>query len=1182
MIIIPEDKVQWVVSEVDRILFTGDRKYRVKVNSPGSRNRIYFCKFLSSTVPNSEIGALTLVRETDESENCVGISLRFFPAHEPKMPRKPLMWIATQKGDDTTPTPCFCKINQTNASDLSLIEGLVDMIGRERMEEIIRTFNAAIPENIKYDGDVNEDSSFKYLQINIDLALKKWSGRRPDGSFLMTVCSVVDTAISDNVIIWGIGLPMKYKIILCRSTLGVTFYKYNDDDWSNGLPIKMLEEDIKHHFGYVLVDDIKNAIEAANHDKIRILGNENTLLQKTTKELNEELTKLKEDIAAKDSLIDTLKKQLESTVVSSEEQTESNPDKDSVDKPFIGAKIFFDDKAPKKWVELYTLLHDHFASWCRRNNATLQQTAFAHSNKNRYPSGINFYVQKRNSSGEKDKLKFSVLYDELSEQVTMRFFAENIQCLFINTPKEQFRIRQVSYCEPIISIFMFDEPKDGVKSFDITNGDPNNEMENDWRPLDVLKAYFGDKFWNDIIDIFGKFIPKQIETFEPKIDVKQWETDEEYKYFNYIRGQFNQYIHKLCGGFQVRQIANSIDEVMWDCTYVKGSRNLENVHAHIYLRHCKDQRDLNGIADDLMTFYRITDDGKEEKVIVMELDDELGSHIRLKVEEIYDQVRRMIEEDVERKPNISVPFPVVACIMDNILSTREGYRRGSYSKSLYECKIKIDGKEYEIGAIKDKYKIIHVFVSSKEAIVFDVINHTYGRDPYVWENSPWTINRILYNSSYHPKKLMSILEMIRVTIDDVCTKLTCKDSADTYFSAYYEDDVKPKIDNLSCDIIKKSERVFQERIGEIYDKACLGLQPTQSVLTVTEGECHKQRPTPKADFMFKGHVVNPFKHPYAGAFVVDEDMILSSDEIKKILQEEKEMDTPEKRTSLFEEACDRLSKIVRWWGVYGEITETHPSSSRFIITWKGKAAIRERLVFSLKCIRDMRIQLDIHDAVKQKRLSDEGIRDMFGEPFADAIMKFKEETNMSVKRTTEEPKFQQYSTDKNGKKLVTIPWDVYRTMTNTQYGMSVTFVKDRSTAIKEAYWNPKTCTATILWSDGTKTMAKPMKGTTADPEIGFALAIAKKFFKTQNQWRKWLSKVVKTGEAAVSKKKDKRLSKLTKQARARLAASGITDPSQDQVTSMIDRIESENMSAAKAAPKKRSTKKKSASYTVNE
>lgn len=1072
---------------------------------------------------SSDLGEIT-VGPQFEGGKCVGVALRAFPGGAEWS--SPLMWITTDSTRFGTcteymSTPCFVSANL----NISSARWLVTILGERRCDKIIKAFNEAIPECIKYSmlGSkwYRDLSVFDRIWKRMDWAIRKWSWL---GCYenLVPVWTTPEHSLPRDCREWNLHYPATYKIVLVSNVDGadVQYWKYDND----GRVTKPMTRDYFRDTVSTPLDDV------------------------LTKILSEELRT-----------------------------------KEAEEKPFIGAKIFFDDKAPKKWVELYTLLNDHFASWCRRNNATLQQTAFAHSNKNWYPSGINFYVQKRNSSGEKDKLKFSVLYDELREQVTMRFFAENIQCLFINTPKEQFRIRQVSYCEPIISIFMFDEPKDGVKSFDITNGDPNNKMENDWRPLDVLKAYFGDKFWDNIIEIFGKFIPKQIETFEPKIDVKQWETDEEYKYFNYIRGQFNLYIHKFCCGFRVKQIANSIDEVMWDCEYQKGLRTPETVHVHIYLRHCKDQRDLNGIADDLMTFYRITDDGKEEKVILMELDDELGSHIKLKVEEIYDQVRRMIEEDVERKPNISVPFPVVACVMENILSAHEGYRSGSYGKSLYKCKIKIDGKVYEIGAIKDKYKIIHVFVGSEETVVFDVINHTYGRDIYGWENSPWTIGRILYNSSYHPKKLMSILEMIRVTIDDVCTKLTCKDSADTYFSAYYEDDVKPKIDNLSCDIIKKSERVFQERIGEIYDKACLGLQPTQSVLTCTEGECYKQRPTPKADFMFKGHVVNPFKRPYAGAFVADEDMILSSDEIKKILQEAKEMDTPEKRTSPFEETCDRLSKIVRWWGVYGEITETHPSSSRFIITWKGNADARERLVFSLKCIRDMRIQLDIHDAVKQKRLSDEGIRDMFGEPFADAIMKFKEELGMHTYKKSDEPKYPHYSTDKNGKKLVTIPWDVYRTMTNTQYGMAVTVVKDRRTEIKDAYWNHETGVATIIWADGSKTMSKPMEGTTPDPEIGFALAIAKKMMGgTQNQWRKWLQKTIAASESRIAKKHDKKLTKLTKQALARLEAEGITDPSQDQITGMIDRIEAENMSAAKAAPKKRSAKKKPATDTVNE
>ena len=160
-----------------------------------------------------------------------------------------------------------------------------------------------------------------------------------------------------------------------------------------------------------------------------------------------------------------------------------------------------------------------------------------------------------------------------------------------------------------------------------------------------------------------------------------------------------------------------------------------------------------------------------------------------------------------------------------------------------------------------------------------------------------------------------------------------------------------------------------------------------------------------------------------------------------------------------------------------------------------------------------------------------------------------------------------YSTDKDGKKLVTMTWDHFRHLANTQYGMSLAET-DAKGMIQDSYWNPKTCTATIIWVDGSKTMAKPMDGTPTDPEIGFAICIAKKFFKTQNQWRKWLSKVVKTGEASASKKKDKWLDKLTKQAWARLAAEGITDPTQDQVVSMIDKIDAENKAVSKAAKAK--------------
>ena len=534
--------------------------------------------------------------------------------------------------------------------------------------------------------------------------------------------------------------------------------------------------------------------------------------------------------------------------------------KESVDKPFIGQKITFDDKAPKKWVDLYTLLYDHFAHWCHRADATLQQKSFSYSNKTWYPSGINFYILKRNSADGKDKLKFSVFYDESTEQVTMRFFAENV-----NIVVDGHQIHESGYCEPIISVFMFDKPKDGVKLFDSTNGDQDNKMENDWRPLDVLKAYFGDMFWDNIIEIFGKFIPKQIQSFENILNgniMKAWASDPEYQFFDYIRSQFSILVRDWFFQGDVKPIIKSINAVDWE---IRSSPN----RYRIELRHRIGVKDSNGISDDNLSFYKIDPIYGDRRIIPYGLDHEFGNGFSSHVELIYNHVRAKINQ--------------------------------AKINQIVEEEKKMTDKKKEIEAI----------------------------------------------------------------IDDL--------------------------------------KGFKEIYKEIYKQ------------TLCKAKC-------------------------------------------------------------------------------------------------------------------------------------------------------------------EEPKYPHFSTDKNGKKLVTIPLDVYHTMANAQYGMTVTMVKDRCTEIKDSYWNPKTGDATILWADGSKTMSKPMEGTTADPEIGFALCIAKKFMGgTQNKWRKWLKSTIDASAASDKKKLDKSRIKLEKQARARLLGEGIDNPDSMQLEVMIKTIKDENAAASektKPEQKKPGRKKK--------
>ena len=70
------------------------------------------------------------------------------------------------------------------------------------------------------------------------------------------------------------------------------------------------------------------------------------------------------------------------------------------------------------------------------------------------------------------------------------------------------------------------------------------------------------------------------------------------------------------------------------------------------------------------------------------------------------------------------------------------------------------------------------------------------------------------------------------------------------------------------------------------------------------------------------------------------------------------------------------------------------------------------------------------------------------------------------------------------------------------------FIKDaKPKIIKVIFNNPATI---IKWDDGTKTVVKCQDGDTFDPEKGFAMAVAKKWFNNKGSFndamKKWLPK----------------------------------------------------------------------------
>lgn len=856
-----KDSVDILISKVknfltDRCRVTGDKPSFSSRGTTANWYRgekrtefnVYACEFYidnptQSGSPDGILKIVPYVIDDNGTDKCTSVILQYSSSNNIFRTIAYISSTVQFSGPYMTyATPDMVALTESTEG-IRCIERLIDIIGKYRFERIICAFTETIPVGIKYSTYFEPElQDFIECQRRFAHALRVWANCHNE--CLMPIFTPFEQLLSRDERVWYVHYPSTTKFVLKHSNDHEILDVYKLD--SKGyVQRKLTDDEVRRAFGHPF------------HDEIVAMF---TDIEKRKKE--------------------------------------------SVDKPFIGQKITFGDKAHKKWADLYTLLYDHFAGWCRCADATLQQKTFSYSCKMLCPTGIDFYIMKRSSRRDsKDKFKFAVLYDELTEKVTLRFFAENVDIVV-----DGHQIHESGYCEPIISAFLFDKPKEGVKMFDITNGDNDNKMENDWRPLDVLKVYFGDKFWNNIIDIFGKFIPKQTEIFYENM-LKRWSSDPEYQFFDYIRYQFSKFAREWFLNGSVKQIIKSINSVDWEVTVMDSDLLAETNSFRRYrieLRHRICVKDSNGISDDNLAFYKIDPVYGPRRIIPYGLDHEFGNGFSSHVESIYYSVRMKIKEFVKEEKKMN------------------------------------DDKKKEFDAIREA--------------------------------------------------------MARLT----------------------------------------------------------------------------------------------------GTLTEVEPMIWTREEFEKITED--------------------LKKL-------------------------AESATKE-----------------------EKKMTDK--KKEFFEVVREAIMAGSAETSTleTGKSKTDDPKFPHFSTDKNGQKLVTIPWDVYRTMANTQYGMAVTLVKDRRAEIKDAYWNPKTGVATILWADGSKTMSKPMEGTAADPEIGFAICIAKKFMGgTQNKWRKWLKATIDASAASAKKKGDKNLVKLEKQARARWFAQQILDPTPDQIETMIGIIKKENAEASKKA-----------------
>lgn len=553
----------------------------------------------------------------------------------------------------------------------------------------------------------------------------------------------------------------------------------------------------------------------------------------------------------------------------------------------ISEKIKFPESAPKKWVSVYNDLHDLFAAWCPTRGATLEEFVFSTSYLG-YPTGIVFRISRKFSSDAKDKLKFTVNYDTTFKTVTIRFFADNIESFYVTTPKERLQIRRITFCEPIFKSFIGDKPSEHQIYGSQTNGDPESKTSADWKPVDVIREYFGKEFLDKIGEIFGKYVPKKTSIFEPSIILK-WELCSEYKFFNELRTEIDRYFKRwFSEDVSVSQIIVSENKVAWEIQMTNDRK------YRAELTHDINHITSYGIHNAILRFFKQRPGFEDRKLAMYELDYEFGDSFYHGIERIYEYIRMKVLNIVNAEtPKLTLP---------------------------------------------------------KSALSED--------ESYIWS--------------------------------------------------------KEEFKKITEDLKKLAESTSKE---------------------------------------------------------------------EKKMNEKKE-----------------LEAIVEEMTRYYEMLKMEKQES------KPKGLI-----------------------------------------------------------------FPHYSTSKDGVKLVTIPWDVYRTMTNTQYGMTTSIVKDHafmpplslnrnlSQMIKDSYWNQKTGVATIIWTDGSKTMSKPMEGTTPDPEIGFAICIAKKMMGgTQNKWRKWLKGVVEASAASSKRKSDKSRIKLEKQARARLDAQQITEPSDVQLTEMIETIIKEN------------------------
>lgn len=73
----------------------------------------------------------------------------------------------------------------------------------------------------------------------------------------------------------------------------------------------------------------------------------------------------------------------------------------------------------------------------------------------------------------------------------------------------------------------------------------------------------------------------------------------------------------------------------------------------------------------------------------------------------------------------------------------------------------------------------------------------------------------------------------------------------------------------------------------------------------------------------------------------------------------------------------------------------------------------------------------------------------------------------------------------------------------------------RNVSIKKVFFNGKA--TVIMWSDGTKTVVKPITGEKFDPEMGIAMALARKLFNSRHQFEKFTANAFRESYARDAK-----------------------------------------------------------------